>query len=162
MYDRLVHDDEYTQLVRRYRPSSLLLAVAAAGAHYGVPQAQPRWLAGGVHTKFTPWALADVARVSLARGTEFHRAEAIDKDLLKILAAYSSLKDPTLHDVGDGAVRLRDFMLRTTGQQQAFQGARSFMTLLGLHPYMPPLRFQRVGRPTTWCPDGRAGSLAAL
>lgn len=35
-----------------------------------------------------PWALADAARVSLAYGTEFNRADATDQDLLQILNAY--------------------------------------------------------------------------
>ncbi len=81
MLDSGVSDYEYRQRVRRYKPSSLLLPIAAAAVRY---RQQQDWL-NSPYRKYTPWALADAARVSLAYGTEFNRADATDQDLLQIL-----------------------------------------------------------------------------
>ncbi|WP_326847367.1 nuclease-related domain-containing protein [Streptomyces kaniharaensis] len=121
LYDRHVTDDEYRQRVRRHRPSSLLPLVAAAAVRWGQPGQEHPWL-NSPYRKYTPWALADIARVALTFGTEFHRAEATEDDLLKILCAYSQLKDLTLHnDDGDLSVRVRDFLMRTSGEQFVWQ-----------------------------------------
>lgn len=120
LYDRLVTEDEYRQRIRRHRPSSLLPLIAAAAARYSTPERPHPWLKSP-SLKYTPWALADAARVSLAYGTEHLRSDATERDLLEILAAYSSLKEPTLHGSDDDPVRLRDFMMRLGGEQMAFQ-----------------------------------------
>jgi hypothetical protein len=120
VYDRLVSEEEYRQRVRRHRPSSLLPLIAAAAARYGRPDRPQSWL-GSPYKKYTPWALADAARVCLAYGTEQQRSDATEDDLLRILAAYSSLKDPTLFGDDDSALRLRDFMMRLSGEQLAWQ-----------------------------------------
>jgi len=70
--------------------------IAAAAARYSTPERPQPWLKSPP-MKYTPWALADAARVCLAYGTEYQRPEATERDLLEILAAYSSLKEPTLH-----------------------------------------------------------------
>jgi hypothetical protein len=116
MYDRLVTEDEYRQRVRRHRPSSLLPLIAAAAARYGSPQRPQSWLESP-SLKYTPWALADAARVCLAYGTEHLRSDATERDLLAILAAYSSLKEPTLHGADEDTIRLRDFMMRLGCEQ---------------------------------------------
>ena len=67
-------DYDYWQRVRRYRPSSLLPLIAAAAARY---YEQEDWL-NSPFRKYTPWALADAARICLAYGTEFNRSEASD------------------------------------------------------------------------------------
>ncbi len=90
-YDRLVRDDEYCQRVRRHRPSSLVPLIAAAAAQYGVPEQPGQWL-NSPYRKYTPWALADAARVALAYGTEFHRSDATRDDLTLVLAAYARLR----------------------------------------------------------------------
>ncbi|MBZ3904374.1 hypothetical protein [Streptomyces griseiscabiei] len=143
MYDRLVTEDEYRQRVRRHRPSSLLPLIAAAAARYGSPQRPQSWLESP-SLKYTPWALADAARVCLAYGTEHLRSEATERDLLAILAAYSSLKEPTLHGADEDAVRLRDFLMRLGGEQMAWQ-APEFVSLartaaLYLHTPFPARR----------------------
>ena len=109
-----VSDYEYRQRVRRYKPSSLLPLIAAAAVRYGEQQ---DWL-NSPYRKYTPWALADAARVSLAYGTEFNRADATDRDLLQILDAYSRFDNPFLqnHD-------LRAFMLRMAGEQMTWQSS---------------------------------------
>jgi hypothetical protein len=98
--------------VRRYKPSSLVPLIAAAAARYWQ---QPDWL-NSPYRKYTPWALADAARVSLACGTEFNRADATEQDLLQILNAYSQFADPFLRDRD-----VRAFLLRTAGQQMTWQ-----------------------------------------
>jgi hypothetical protein len=146
VYDRLLSEEEYRQRVRRHRPSSLLPLIAAAAARYGRPERPQSWLASP-YKKYTPWALADAARVSLAYGTEKGRSDAAEDDLLRILAAYSSLKDPTLFSDDADAVRLRDFMMRTSGEQLVWQ-AQEFNSLartaaLYLHTPFPARRRPR-------------------
>ena len=112
--DRGTSDYEYRQRVRRYRPSSLLPLIAAAAARY---YEQQEWL-NSPFRKYTPWALADAARVCLAYGTEFNRAEASEQDLLQILNAYSRFEDPVVRD-HDG----RACLLRMAGQQMTWQAS---------------------------------------
>jgi hypothetical protein len=88
-------DYEYRRRIRRYRPSSLLPLIAAAAARYWEHK---QWL-NSPYRKFTPWALADAARVCLAYGTEFDRAEASESDLLQILNAYSQFADPVVRHI---------------------------------------------------------------
>jgi hypothetical protein len=114
MPDSGVGDYEYRQRVRRYKPSSLLPLIAAAAVRY---REQQDWL-NSPYRKYTPWALADAARVSLAYGTEHNRVDATDQDLLQILNAYSRFDDPFLRDQDAGA-----FMLRMAGEQMTWQAA---------------------------------------
>ncbi len=114
MLDSGVSDYEYRQRVRRYKPSSLLPLIAAAAVRY---REQKDWL-NSPYRKYTPWALADAARVSLAYGTEFNRADATDRDLLQILNAYSRFDDPFLRNED-----LRAFMLRMAGEQLTWQSS---------------------------------------
>jgi hypothetical protein len=107
MTELVISDHEYRQRVRRHRPSSLLPLIAASAARYWQRQ---DWLSSP-YRKYVPWALADAARVSLACGTEFNRAEATERDLLEVLNAYSRLGDPLLRDRD-----VRSFLLRTAGQ----------------------------------------------
>ncbi|MDO0916752.1 hypothetical protein QQM39_39860 [Streptomyces sp. DT2A-34] len=146
LYDRLVTEAEYRQRIRRHRPSSLLPLIAAAAARYGSPERPQSWLESP-SLKYTPWALADAARVCLAYGTEHQRSEASERDLLEILAEYSSLKEPTLHGTDEPPVRLRDFMMRLGGEQMAWQ-APEFVSLartaaLYLHTPFPARRQPR-------------------
>ena len=150
VYDRLVSEEEYRQRVRRHRPSSLLPLIAAAAARYNRPDRPQPWL-DSPYKKYTPWALADAARVCLAYGTEHQRSNASEDDLFQILAAYSSLKDPTLFSADDPAVRLRDFMMRMSGEQMAWQ-APEFHSLartaaLYLHTLFPTHRRPRFIKP---------------
>ena len=110
----VISDHEYRQRVRRYRPSSLVPLVAAAAARY---REQQDWL-NSPYRKYTPWGLADAARVSLSWGNEFNRLDATEQDLLQILNAYSRFDDPFLRDND-----LRAFMLRMAGEQMPWQGA---------------------------------------
>jgi hypothetical protein len=112
MPDQVVSDYEYRQRVRRYGPSSLVPLIAAAAARYW---RQEDWL-NSPYRKYTPWALADAARVSLACGTEFNRSDAAEQDLLRILNAYSRFDDPFLRDKD-----VHGFLLRMAGQQMTWQ-----------------------------------------
>src|SRR5712692_1362851 len=107
-----VSDYQYRQRVRRYKPSSLVPLIAAAAARY---REQQDWL-NSPYRKYTPWALADAARVSLAWGTEFNRLDATEQDLLQVLNAYSRFDNPFLRDND-----WRAFMLRMAGEQMPWQ-----------------------------------------
>ena len=86
--------------------------IAATAARYWK---QHEWL-NSPYRKYTPWALADAARISLGYGTEFNRREATERDLLQILNAYSRFDDPFRRNRD-----LRAFMLRMAGEQMTWQ-----------------------------------------
>jgi hypothetical protein len=129
----LISDYEYRQRVRRYKPSSLVPLIAAAAARYWQQQ---DWLSSP-YRKYTPWALADAARVSLASGTEYNRADADDRDLLQVLNAFSRYDDPFLQDNNVHA-----FVLRMAGQQMTWQ--------------VP--EYQTIASSTRWSACGQAGT----
>jgi hypothetical protein len=111
MSESVVSDYEYRQRVRRYKPSSLVPKIAAAAARYWQRQ---DWL-NSPYRKYTPWALADAARVSLAFGNEY-QPDATEQDLLQVLNAFSRLDDPFLRDKD-----AYGFLLRMSGQQMTWQ-----------------------------------------
>jgi hypothetical protein len=114
LYDRNVGDDEYIARVRRHAPSSLLPVIAEAGAQYWVPGS---WLDGD-YRKLTPWALADIARVSLVSGNE-HRKPATRRDLLECAAAYSALVE-----LRSGQDPVVSFLLRKASEQFVYNESR--------------------------------------
>ncbi len=115
LYDRLVTDQEFRQRVRRHRPSSLLPLVAQVGAQHPTPA---QWLASP-YRKFVPWALAEIARVSLQFGNEY-RAAAVEHDVLECCAAYTAMGDPEIgqRELEGGAAR---FFLRIASEQLSYQ-----------------------------------------
>jgi hypothetical protein len=116
LYDRPVKDDEYIGRVRRHKPSSLIPLIAAAGTQYWEHSS---WLESP-YKKFTPWALADIARVSLVTGNE-HRQDATENDLLQCAGAYVALADPELPKAQQDA--LDGFLLRMHSEQLVYQQA---------------------------------------
>jgi hypothetical protein len=100
--------------VRRHRPSALLPLIARASATYSL---ESSWLESP-YRKYTPWALADAARVSLAYGNEY-RKDASDADLLQILDMYVRLEDHFLRDTDEDA--LGRWLLRASGEQMTYQ-----------------------------------------
>ncbi|CAM5344148.1 putative protein OS=Streptomyces griseomycini OX=66895 GN=FHS37_007658 PE=4 SV=1 [Streptomyces griseomycini] len=111
---RAVRDGEYVARVRRHRPSALLPLIARASATYSW---ESSWLQSP-YRKYTPWALADAARVSLACGNEY-RKDASDADLLQILDMYVRLEDHFLRDTDEDA--LGRWLLRASGEQMTYQ-----------------------------------------
>lgn len=112
---RAVRDQDYVARVRRHRPSALLPLIARESATYAL---ESSWLQSP-WGKYTPWALADAARVSLACGNEYHRKDASDADLLRILDMYSRLEDRFLGDTDEDA--LGRWLLRASGEQMTYQ-----------------------------------------
>jgi hypothetical protein len=100
--------------VRRHRPSALLPLIAQASASHSL---ESSWLTSPSRT-YTPWALADAARVSLACGNEY-RKDASDADLRQILDMYVRLEDHFLHDTDEDA--LGRWLLRASGEQMTYQ-----------------------------------------
>ena len=113
-YQDSVNDEEYVARVRRYTPSSLMPLLARAAAEFSAPGSwqQSPWM------KFTPWTLADIARVSLTSGNE-HRSPATLDDLLRCCAAYGAVNDPELSVNSPGS--LTGFMLRITSEQLSYE-----------------------------------------
>lgn len=111
----LVHPDAYVQRVRRHPPSSLLPLVAAVGAAHAYPDT---WL-GDRRVPYRPWALADVARVSVCLGNEHRGTAATEDDLREILTYYFNQDDPFRHDTP--GQRTGPFLLRLSAEQLVWQ-----------------------------------------
>jgi hypothetical protein len=114
MIDQDVTDDEFIRLVRRYKPSSLVPLIAAVGAQYAH---KGSWIEGE-YRGLTPWALSDIARVSLVMGNEF-RHEATRDDVIRCATAYLSVRDPELQSGRPGATE--GFLLRMGHEQIPLQ-----------------------------------------
>ena len=109
-------DHEYIQRVRRYPPSSLLPLIAATSGNLPTPREMRGHPQASTHG---PWALADVAWVSLTRGNEHRGRPATAADLEEILDYYFALDEPMRREpVGQ---RLEGFLLRLAGQQLVWQ-----------------------------------------
>jgi hypothetical protein len=139
MVEPVVSDYEYRQLVRRYKPSSLVPLIAAAAARYWQHQ---DWL-NSPYRKYMPWALADAARVSLASGNEY-RSDATDQDLLQVLNAFSRFDDPFLRDKD-----VHGFLLRMAGQQMTWQVPEyeTIARTAAIFEQTPPLQPMECVRP---------------
>ena len=121
---------------------SLLPLIAAPAARY---YEQEEWLKSPFR-KYTQWALADAARVCLAYGTEYNRADASEQDLLQILNAYSRFEDPVVRDHD-----ARACLLRMAGQQMTWQAsepqalARTAAIFTQTNPLLKPAKYLRPG-----------------
>jgi hypothetical protein len=107
-------DSNFVARVRRHKPSSLVPLIAQAGAKYWNKNS---WL-DSPYKKFTPWALADIARVSLVQGNE-HRQDATIDDLLWCANDYMAIADPELSASESGS--MDGFLLRKASEQLVFQ-----------------------------------------
>lgn len=83
--------------------------------------------------KFTPWALAEVARTSLVFGNE-HRPPATERDVLECCAAHSALRDPQLQRGDAASFFLRLGTEQMSYQQPAFSELARTVALLDLTP----------------------------
>ncbi|WP_043686631.1 hypothetical protein [Streptomyces xylophagus] len=109
-------DHEYVQRVRRHPPSSLLPLIAATSGNLPTPREMRGHPKASTHG---PWALADVAWVSLTRGNEHRGGPATEADLDEILGYYFALEEPMRREpVGQ---RMEGFLLRLGGQQLVWQ-----------------------------------------
>jgi hypothetical protein len=115
LYSREVSDAEFRQRVRRHAPSTLLPAVASAGAQYWSPKL---WM-DSPYRKFMPWSLAEVARVSLMHGNEYRSAPATRRDVIECCAVYAALRDPDVARRGDFDA-VTKFMLRISNEQLGY------------------------------------------
>lgn len=113
-HDASTTDDEYVRHVLRYRPSSLIPWIARVGAQYA---AIGSWETGD-YMRFNPWALSDIARVSLIGGSEFLH-DATRDDLLQCAEDYRNLFDPKLGTDQPGAAA--GFLLRIGYEQLLFR-----------------------------------------
>jgi hypothetical protein len=116
-------------------------------ARYGAEYADPEKYQTARTAVYAPWVLADVARVSLVRGTEFRSKPATDDDLVSCCAAYQALSDPELGRKTPGA--LGHFLLRMGGQQLAFQNsyANDLSRTVALLEQTSPARTPEIATP---------------
>jgi len=103
----------FKQQIRAYRPSALLRLIAAESAQHfdGLPlKLNPAGL--------QPWALAAIARESLAYGSEYRHGRIGADTLARLHALYEDLEDPFLREDGDGPW---DWFIRTAHEQLPLQ-----------------------------------------
>ncbi|MFE7515666.1 hypothetical protein ACFU8I_31240 [Streptomyces sp. NPDC057540] len=110
-----VPEPVYFERVLRHDPNSLtrLIAVNSAAVPFARNPA-PRGF-----NPLAPWALLDVAWVSLARGRDNHHP-ATDRDLSEILNLFWALDDPVTQEP-EGMKRWEGFLQRTIHHQAPWQ-----------------------------------------
>ena len=109
-------DSVYIQRVRRHRPSELVPAIARLAAGLTEPNL---WRTNPASI-FSPWTLADIVRVSLARGNEHRAPSAVtDQDMLQCAEHYFGFVGSELAEATPGAGR--NAILRMTAEQLPFQ-----------------------------------------
>ena len=109
-----VSDREYVDYVRQFRQSEMVSLVAAAAPSVSFNQA--------TYTKtnrVTPWGLADIARVSLAFGSERNRLSPTGEHLDRCLQMHNSLGHPGLAEKEPNA--LAHALLQLAFSQFSFQ-----------------------------------------
>ncbi|MFD5765404.1 hypothetical protein ACFWIN_06230 [Streptomyces sp. NPDC127049] len=113
-----VPDRTYVKRIRRHAPSSLIPLIAATAATLP-PMSDPEYRRSLKAHLYNPWALLDVAWVSLLRGAENRSRPARRGDLEEMLQLYFALDEPMREKpVGE---RLEGFLLRLAGQQFVWQ-----------------------------------------
>ena len=110
-------DAEFIAKVRSYRPSDFLPVVAGVAGQY--PRRHDFHESPGL--RFTPWAMADMTRVSLAYGNEHRQERMVTVD--DVFAC----GDLYMRFVGLGAGRnqpldVQQYLLRTISEQMGYQG----------------------------------------
>ncbi|MEU5387166.1 hypothetical protein [Kitasatospora cineracea] len=114
---RYASDHDYVQRVRRHHPSSLLPLLARAGAE-APPVSDPDRREDGRAGFYGPWAVLDVAWMSLAWGSELWGVPAARADVDDILWMFHDLEDPQLQLPVE---LMAGFLLRMGGQQFGWQ-----------------------------------------
>ena len=110
-----VSDADYCQMVRAFPTSAFLHELCDLSADLMAGE----WELRVGPYLVTPWALADMARVSIAQSNEFRRGIPTRQSVLRCANAYTQIDDPDLRR-GDPDAFER-FFLRTASQQLDFQ-----------------------------------------
>lgn len=97
--DVLIEDRDYVDYVRQFRRSELVAMIAAAAPAVSFNQADYQ-----TNTTVTPWGLADVARISLAFGSERNRLSPTREHLDHCLLMHNNLGHRGLAEQEEGAV----------------------------------------------------------
>lgn len=136
-----MRDEEFIARVRRHKPSALLPLIAQFAS---TRMQSEDWMKEGQRGFGSPWALAEIARVSLAYGNE-HRKHATFADLRACNDAYNQLDDPELVKGFNGS--LTGFFLRICEQLEYQLPLQNEMTrAIALFNYTEPKRPLRVIR----------------
>lgn len=110
-----VSDSDYCQLVRKFPPSKFLPELCAVSAEIALGEWHVR--IGG--RLVTNWAVADLARVSLAHSNENRRGSPTMDDVMRCVGAFSNLDDP---DARTGQPDwFERFFLRIASEQLDYQ-----------------------------------------
>jgi hypothetical protein len=124
---RFVTDDQYVQKVRAFPPSALLHLVAEAGTRAVLETMGP----AGPLGQWQEWALADIARVSLAHSNEYRSAVPTMAKLQTIHHMFRVYGDHHVTDVPLETHLLQLFSQQLDGQADGYQAqARSAGILL--------------------------------
>lgn len=111
----IISDDEYCQMIRAYPPSAFLSELCGVSSELMAGE----WELRDGPYLVTPWALADMARVSIAQSNAFRHRVPTRRDILRCANVYHQLDDPDLMRNDPDAVER--FFLRTASQQLDFQ-----------------------------------------
>lgn len=114
-YRRLIGYEEFTQRVRRHRPSELLPALAKVANTFFE---QEVWRRDRVRL---PWSIGGAAKASLVYGNEHRGADVTDKDVFEICSACNALRDPLTRSGADLSDTVGAFLVRVAHEQFGVQ-----------------------------------------
>jgi hypothetical protein len=111
----LITYTDFSQRVRRHRPSELLPALAATAVQFFE---RDTWTADRVRL---PWAIAAAAKASIVAGNEYRSSGVSDKDVFEICAAYNALDSPLTNKADDVSGTVGAFLVRIGHEQFTYQ-----------------------------------------
>lgn len=110
-------------------------------------------------TMVTPWALGDIARVSLVHGNEHRSAPTGLPDVLECVDSYNDVEDPDLAAHKPGS--FTNLLLRTAGEQLVYNlpPQATISRSVAMLQHTPPSKPPRIMRPG-WAEELLGGSVA--
>jgi hypothetical protein len=138
-----ITDAEYVDAIRAFPPSKFIPAICEVTAQFETGE----WAHEFGKQTVTVWALADMARVSLAHSNETRSKIPTQYDVLRCAANYMAISDPDLMEGGPGS--FERFFLRIAGEQLVWQTSPfmelSRTTALWETPPARPLKVMKPG-----------------
>src|SRR5665213_725366 len=110
--------DEFSQYVRRFRPSEVLPEIARTSVGLLEPWQwrEDRW-------NRYPWALAGIARTSIVAGNEYRSQHPRSGDIARMCGLFNNLRDPFVRHGSELQDSLASFLVRVGFQQFPYQSS---------------------------------------
>ncbi|PWI46211.1 hypothetical protein [Streptomyces sp. ICBB 8177] len=116
----VIPERRYVKSVRRYAPESLIPHIASVSAQFGIPEIGRGWMhRPDEGITYYPWALADIASVSLTARDAPRRHHATPRQLRELVSLYNA--SVGAHSHATGSATAREILLLTSNLQFPYQ-----------------------------------------